>query len=89
MPGILGDRLFAVFDEQSNGSIDYDEFIAGLAAFIRGNLDEKVFRVDIPFVAFCFSYETSPWFVTTLCYCLSQWDPWLVGTLLLFISVRP
>ena len=31
LPGILGERLFAVFDTKKNGVIDFEEFVNGLA----------------------------------------------------------
>ena len=34
--GIMGERLFLVFDRKSTGNIDYEEFVAGLADFCRG-----------------------------------------------------
>lgn len=33
--GLLGDRLFAQFDTKKCGSIDFDEFIMGLATVCR------------------------------------------------------
>ena len=31
LPGILGERLFAVFDAEKNGVISFEEFVNGLA----------------------------------------------------------
>ena len=31
LPGILGERLFDVFDTKKNGVIDFEEFVNGLA----------------------------------------------------------
>ena len=31
LPGILGERLFAVFDKKKDGVIHFDEFVSGLA----------------------------------------------------------
>ncbi|KAJ1441172.1 hypothetical protein B484DRAFT_322595 [Ochromonadaceae sp. CCMP2298] len=40
--GLLGERLYAQFDTSSTGSIDFDDFILGLATVCRGTMDEKV-----------------------------------------------
>ena len=40
--GLLGDRLFEVFDTSGDGYIDFDEFIIGLSHMGRGNMDTKV-----------------------------------------------
>jgi Ca2+-binding EF-hand superfamily protein len=42
MPGMLGERLFQVFDRRQNGVIEWEEFVAGLADFCRGTMDEKI-----------------------------------------------
>ncbi|CBN79428.1 n/a [Ectocarpus siliculosus] len=42
LPGLLGERLFAVFDKKSSGEIDYEEFVCGLAVTCRGSWEEKV-----------------------------------------------
>ncbi|CAN0296694.1 unnamed protein product, partial [Discosporangium mesarthrocarpum] len=42
LPGLLGERLFAVFDKKGSGEIDYEEFVCGLAVTCRGSWDEKV-----------------------------------------------
>ena len=42
MPGMLGERLFAVFDIKKNGVIDFEEFLAGMAEFCRGTMDQKI-----------------------------------------------
>jgi len=42
LPGILGERLFAVFDAKKNGVIDFEEFVNGLARYNRGSLQEKI-----------------------------------------------
>ena len=40
--GLLGDRLFNVFDRNSDGYIDFDEFVTGLSEMGRGNIDTKI-----------------------------------------------
>eukprot|EP01083_Nonionella_stella_P010218 29193_1 len=42
LPGILGERLFAVFDAKKNGVIDFEEFVNGLARYNRGSLQAKI-----------------------------------------------
>ena len=42
MPGMLGERLFQVFDRKQNGVIEWEEFVAGLADFCRGTMDDKI-----------------------------------------------
>ncbi|CAM9376386.1 unnamed protein product [Chrysoparadoxa australica] len=42
LPGLLGERLFAVFDKKIIGEIDYEEFVSGLAITCRGSWEEKV-----------------------------------------------
>lgn len=42
LPGMLGERLFAVFDRKSRDYLDFEDFICGLAAVVRGSLDEKI-----------------------------------------------
>ncbi|CAM9330850.1 unnamed protein product, partial [Sphacelaria rigidula] len=42
LPGLLGERLFAVFDKKCSGEIDYEEFVCGLAVTCRGSWEEKV-----------------------------------------------
>jgi len=41
-PGILGDRLFEVFDTKQDGEIDFDEFVFGIAHYARGNNEDKI-----------------------------------------------
>ncbi len=41
LPGILGERLFEVFDIDSNGAIDWNEFMIGMGYVLRGTEDEK------------------------------------------------
>jgi serine/threonine-protein phosphatase 2B regulatory subunit len=39
----LASRMIAIFDEDGNGTVDFQEFIAGLSAFSsRGNQEEKL-----------------------------------------------
>lgn len=40
--GILGERLFTLFDVDRSGVLDYEEFICGLALFCRGTQEEKL-----------------------------------------------
>ena len=47
--GLLGDRLFDVFDTSGDGYIDFDEFVTGLAQMGRGNMDMKIRYVFITF----------------------------------------
>jgi Ca2+-binding EF-hand superfamily protein len=42
LPGLLGERLFDVFDTSKRGVIDFDGFICGLAVCCRGSYEEKV-----------------------------------------------
>ena len=42
LPGILGERLFAVFDTKKNGVIDFEEFVNGLARYNRGSIQDKI-----------------------------------------------
>jgi len=42
LPGILGERLFDVFDTKKNGVIDFEEFVNGLGRYNRGSLEEKI-----------------------------------------------
>ena len=42
LPGLLGERLFAVFDKKQIGEVDYEEFVCGLAVTCRGSWEEKV-----------------------------------------------
>lgn len=41
LPGMLGERLFAVFDKRHDGAIDYSEFIQGLATYVRGTREQR------------------------------------------------
>ena len=42
LPGLLGERLFSVFDTRHDGAIDYTEFIEGLATYVKGTRDQRV-----------------------------------------------
>ncbi|ETV74196.1 CAMK/CAMK1 protein kinase [Aphanomyces astaci] len=42
MPGLLGERLFAVFDKNASNSITFNEFIGGLAILTKGSRNEKM-----------------------------------------------
>jgi Ca2+-binding EF-hand superfamily protein len=41
LPGMMGERLFAVFDRDANGSIDFPEFLTGLSLIYHGTVDDK------------------------------------------------
>ena len=41
LPGIMGERLFHVFDRDGSGAIDYQEFLTGMALIYHGTLEEK------------------------------------------------
>ena len=43
LPGLLGERLFSVFDTKETGVIDFEEFLAGLSVIAKG--DEEVSSV--------------------------------------------
>lgn len=42
LPGVLGDRLFEVFDTKKTGVIDFEEFIDGFQRFSRGDPSTKM-----------------------------------------------
>lgn len=42
LPGILGERLFQVFDVKKTGVIDFEEFVMGLASYTKGSIEEKM-----------------------------------------------
>jgi len=42
LPGILADRLFDAFDTKRTKVIDFDEFVLGLAKYVRGNMNDKI-----------------------------------------------
>jgi serine/threonine-protein phosphatase 2B regulatory subunit len=42
LPGMLGERLFRVFDQKKNGVIDWEEFLDGMKVYSRGSIDEKL-----------------------------------------------
>mmetsp|Transcript_17541 Transcript_17541/g.34237 ORF Transcript_17541/g.34237 Transcript_17541/m.34237 type:complete len:755 (+) Transcript_17541:30-2294(+) len=42
LPGMIGERLFAVFDTKKNGVIDYEEFIEGIVTYGRGSTEDKL-----------------------------------------------
>jgi len=48
--GLLGERLFNVFDHNSDGFIDFDEFVTGLSEMGRGNMDQKIRSVPVEFI---------------------------------------
>ena len=48
LPGVLGDRLFAVFDDDHDGVISMEEFFKGMVVCLKGSHSEKyefAFRV--------------------------------------------
>jgi Ca2+-binding EF-hand superfamily protein len=42
LPGILGERLFKAFDTKKTQNIDFDEFVSGLAGYVRGSTSDKM-----------------------------------------------
>lgn len=42
LPGMLGERLFAIFDRKNVGSITYEDLVCGLAIVTRGTTEEKI-----------------------------------------------
>ena len=42
VPGMLGERLFFVFNKSRTGEVDYDEFCQGIALYCRGSLEQKI-----------------------------------------------
>jgi len=56
--GLLGDRLFDVFDTSGDGFIDFDEFVIGLSHMGRGNMDMKI-RYALP-PSFLFGWPVRP-----------------------------
>jgi len=41
LPGMMGERLFSVFDRDNSGAIDFQEFLTGMGLIYRGTLEEK------------------------------------------------
>lgn len=41
LPGMMGERLFAVFDKDGNESIDFPEFLTGLTMIYHGTIEDK------------------------------------------------
>ena len=41
LPGMMGERLFTVFDTDSSGAINFQEFVTGMALIYHGTVDEK------------------------------------------------
>ena len=41
LPGMMGERLFSVFDGDGNGSIDFPEFLTGLTMIYHGTVEDK------------------------------------------------
>lgn len=41
LPGMMGERLFSVFDRDGNGSIDFQEFLTGLTMIYHGTIEDK------------------------------------------------
>jgi Ca2+-binding EF-hand superfamily protein len=42
LPGMLGERLFDVFDKQKKEYLTFDDFITGLTKLVRGTVDDKI-----------------------------------------------
>ncbi len=42
IPGLIGERLFVIFDKKNEGFLDYEEFLSSLAVLCRGSWEEKV-----------------------------------------------
>ncbi|CAK4075239.1 unnamed protein product [Aphanomyces euteiches] len=42
MPGLLGERLFTLFDKNASNSISFNEFVGGLAILTKGSRNEKI-----------------------------------------------
>eukprot|EP00918_Siedleckia_nematoides_P011997 GHVU01026354.1.p1 GENE.GHVU01026354.1~~GHVU01026354.1.p1 ORF type:complete len:183 (-),score=37.01 GHVU01026354.1:151-699(-) len=42
LPGLWGERLFQKFDFKSNGVVDYEEFLIGIAVCCRGTKTDKI-----------------------------------------------
>ena len=51
LPGIIGNRLFRVFDSNNNGVLEYNEFKSGMLALFCGNY-EKTLRFIFDFYDF-------------------------------------
>ena len=51
LPGIIGNRLFRVFDSNNNGVLEYTEFISGMITLFCGNF-EKTLRFIFDFYDF-------------------------------------
>ena len=48
LPGMMGERLFAVFDRDNNQSLDFPEFLTGLGMIYHGTVeDKKKFLFDL------------------------------------------
>jgi len=41
LPGMMGERLFSVFDKDGDGTLDFQEFLTGLSAIYHGTVEEK------------------------------------------------
>ncbi|ETO13062.1 protein phosphatase 3 (formerly 2B), regulatory s1ubunit B, alpha isoform, a [Reticulomyxa filosa] len=42
LPGVLGDRLFKIFDAHGRGVINFEDFILGYKKFAKGNSEMKL-----------------------------------------------
>ncbi len=42
LPGMLGERLFAVFDRKKKDMVEFGDLIYGLSRIVRGSVEEKV-----------------------------------------------
>lgn len=41
-PGMFGERLFEMFDTKKNGLCDKEEFVTGMAWYIKGSPQQKI-----------------------------------------------
>lgn len=41
LPGVLGERLYDLFDADGSGAIDFHEFFMGLAIIYNGTVEER------------------------------------------------
>eukprot|EP00808_Paulinella_micropora_P004952 g2499.t1 len=42
LPGMMGERLFAVFDRSGKGTIQFDDFMSGLESYVCGSPEAKI-----------------------------------------------
>ena len=41
-PGMFGERLFKMFDQNKGGTIDREEFMTGMAWYLNGTTEQKI-----------------------------------------------